>query len=146
MTVNMSKEEGGEIPEEHRLCFPPFPPGPIMNTAGEELKPFNEYETKGVNVPVLPAGQYTDEAIRRGMNGWEERVTQNGTDAQGQPFVKLNVDRTPEGVAAARAARQRAYNDRHRNRMRVSLNDSWKLGNDPSFEEPQGTCIENYDM
>lgn len=144
MTVNMPAPNEDMVPENHELKFPPFPP---KEELAAEIKPFEEYETKGVDVPRLPpANEYTDEFIRRGMGGWSERVTIEGSDSHGQLFADLDMDRTPEVAAARAAARRASYNDRHRGRHRVSLEDSWKIGQSVEWEEPHGTCIEDYNM
>lgn len=114
-----SRDNDDGVPGKHYLRFPPFPS--LDSASG--IKPFDEYQVRGVNVPSLPLTPATNEAVRTGLDGWVDDVTQHGTDSFGNPLVAMPAASTSPSKPKLAAGR-------------VALEDSWKAGNEPDWVDP----------
>jgi len=116
------------VPEAHYLRFPPFP----SLDSGNGIKPFDEYEVRGISVPSLPSATATDESLRTGLDGWVDAVTKHGTDSHGNALATLPAA-GPSSMAKLAPGR-------------VALEDSWKIASDPDWVDPAPKYSMNNDM
>lgn len=143
MAVLLGQESDGRVPDKHHLTFRPFPP---RERFAPYVESFTDFQHRGITIPVLPDGQYTDDDVRQGLDGFFDAIGEIGLDAYGLPLVELRVDRTPDAVAADKRTRRRCSNDRRRLRRLVTIEDAWKIGTDRNWVEPDGTLSMNYDQ
>lgn len=131
------------VPDHHFLAYPPFP---AKDQTAAMVESFEDFKQEPIMMPSLPPGDYTDDDLRRGLDGWTDEAAMTGTDAYGQQLIDLSIDRTPEAVAAAKRDRSNRYNERQRLRWRVNVVDAFKIGSDPNWNEPEGTLNVDCDM
>ncbi|KAJ9093606.1 hypothetical protein QFC19_008273 [Naganishia cerealis] len=101
-----------------------FPTSAAFSYPPADLVPFEAYQGKGVYVPLALTAE--DDLLGSELSGSGTLEPLVEIDGEGILTVELKVD------AKARLARTGI--------VRVPAEDAWRLGQDDSFSEPEGTC------
>lgn len=96
-----------------------FPESAIFNYPPSDLIPFNEFQSKGIYVPLALT------------------LDAHEIDGTGLATVDLAIDHDAPSGKNPRRKKDREV-------VKVAQEDAWKLGRDEGWVEPEGTCRDDF--